>query len=69
MKEFLSQNGRAFTERNVDEDPSAYDELVARGWLTVPVTIIGGEGIRGYDVSRLHAALARFDRGDDPAGA
>jgi hypothetical protein len=64
VKEFLSLEGRAFVERNVDDDPSAYDDLLARGWRTVPVTVIGGESVPGYDVGRLRAALARA--GDDP---
>ena len=67
MKEFLSRANRSFTERNVDEDASAYDELVRRGWLTVPMTIVGDEAIRGYDSAKLRAALARFESIDEPA--
>ena len=65
MKEFLSREGHAFVERNVDDDPAAYDELLARGWRSVPVTVIGGEAIPGYDVGTLSAALARS--GDGPS--
>jgi glutaredoxin len=65
VKEFLSREGRAFVERNVDDDPAAYDELVARGWRSVPVTVIGAEAIPGYDRAALRAALARY--GDDPS--
>ncbi|MBI1875377.1 MAG: glutaredoxin family protein [Acidobacteria bacterium] len=60
MKEFLSRHGRPFTERNVDEDPSAYDELVARGWRTVPVTVIGDRSVRGFDPAQLTAALESY---------
>lgn len=67
MKEFLSREKRPFTERNVDDDPSAYDDLVRRGWLAVPMTLVGGEAVRGYDVAKLRAALARLDQGDEPA--
>jgi glutaredoxin len=49
VKGFLSQAGAAIEVRDVDEDPSAYDELIARGYRTVPLTIIGGEAIRGFD--------------------
>ena len=45
--------------RDVDEDPSAYDELLARGFRTVPLTIIGDEVIRGFDPAALRAALDR----------
>jgi glutaredoxin len=61
VKEFLSREGRTFVERNVDDDPSAYDELLARGWRSVPVTVIGAESIRGWDQAALRAALARAD--------
>jgi hypothetical protein len=39
VKELLSREGVPFTAYNVDEDEHAYDELIARGWRTVPVTI------------------------------
>ena len=57
MKEFLSRAGVAFVERNVEEDPSAYDELVHLGWRTVPLTLINGMPIKGYDVAALEDAL------------
>lgn len=58
MKEFLSLTGRTFTVRNVDEDDTAYDELLARGWRTIPVTIIGSRAIKGFDAGALRDALA-----------
>ena len=57
MKEFLSRSGREFTIKNVDEDPEAFNELVALGILTIPVTVIGDYVVRGYDVKKLEAAL------------
>lgn len=47
-----------FTAHNVDEDDRAYDELIARGWRTVPVTVFGERAIKGYDVPALEAAIA-----------
>ena len=58
MKEFLSQAGVPFTARNVDEDDAAYDELVARGWRTVPVTVIGDQIVKGFDAGALASAVA-----------
>jgi glutaredoxin len=66
VKEFLSREGRSYVERNVDDDSSAYDELLARGWRSVPVTVIGGESVRGWDRAALRAALARAYAGDGP---
>jgi hypothetical protein len=69
VKEFLSRANHSFTERNVDEDPSAYDDLVRRGWLTVPMTVVGDEAIRGYDAAKLGAALAKLESADRPAAS
>ena len=49
-----------FTAHNVDQDDRAYDELIARGFRTIPVTIIGDRIVRGYDVDALTAALAEW---------
>lgn len=53
MKEFLSQAGVSFTAKNVDEDERAYDELIARGWRSVPVTVSGDVAVKGFDVEAL----------------
>ncbi len=58
MKEFLSRAGRSYTVRNVDEDPEAFNELVAMGIMQIPVTIVGETVIMGYDERRLKEALA-----------
>jgi glutaredoxin len=57
VKEFLSRAGAAFSLMNVDEDERAYDALLARGFRSVPVTIIGSRAIRGYDPAALQEAL------------
>jgi len=58
VKEFLSRAGRPFTERNVDEDPEAFNEMVEMGIMTIPVTIVGDYVVRGFDEKRLREALA-----------
>ena len=60
MKEFLSRAGVPFVARNVDEDEQAYDELVARGFRTIPVTVIGERVLRGYDPDALAAAVLEW---------
>jgi glutaredoxin len=60
VKEFLSRAGVPFTAHNVDEDDRAYDELIARGWRTVPVTVIGERVVKGFDADALTAALAAW---------
>ena len=58
MKEFLSREQHAFTVRNVEDDDTAYDELMSMGFRIVPVTIIKGRRIKGFDEPALRAALA-----------
>jgi glutaredoxin len=60
VKELLSQQERVFEVRNVDEDEAAYDELLALGFRSVPVTVIGSTAIAGFDREALVKAL-----GDD----
>jgi hypothetical protein len=41
----------------VDTDQAAYDDLLARGWRTVPMTFAGDAAVRGFDESGLCALL------------
>ena len=60
MKEFLSRERVPFTVRNIDENDQAYDELIARGFRTVPLTIIGERAVQGYDPTALTSAIAEL---------
>jgi glutaredoxin len=60
VKELLSREAVPFTAHNVDEDDHAYDELVARGFRTIPVTFFGDQAIKGYDEPALAAAIAAW---------
>lgn len=57
VKEFLSREGYTFRDRNVEEDDEAYAELLARGWRSVPVTVIGDRVVVGFRPEALRAAL------------
>jgi glutaredoxin len=57
VKEFLSREGYAFTDRNVEEDDAAYGDLLALGFRTIPLTVINGRHVRGFDEPALRAAL------------
>ncbi len=59
VKEFLSQNGVAFTERNIAADQAALAELEKLGYMTTPVTLINSEAVVGYDLARLTKLLLR----------
>jgi glutaredoxin len=57
VKEFLSRAGVPFTAHNVDEDDKAYDDLVARGYRTIPVTIFDDRQIKGFDADALQQVI------------
>ena len=57
VKEFLSREGHPFENKNIEEDAAAYDALLALGVLSVPVTVIDGQVITGFDQARLREAL------------
>lgn len=58
MKAWLSQRQIPFTDKNVREDPAALEELKRMGFNSVPLTVIDGERIVGFDQERLAKALA-----------
>ena len=55
--EYLSQKGIQFTERNVGKDPTARQELMALGLLSLPVIIIGDKKLTGFNPKAIDAAL------------
>ncbi len=57
VKEFLSQNNIAFTDRNIAADEAALTELEKLGYMTTPVTVIDGEVVVGFDVPKLRSLL------------
>jgi glutaredoxin-like protein NrdH len=62
VKELLSREGVPFTDYNIDEDQHAYDELLARGLRTVPVTVIGERVLKGFNPVELADAIAEWRR-------
>jgi glutaredoxin-like protein NrdH len=57
VKEFLSLEGQAYEVRNIEDDDAAYEELMALGARSVPVTVIGDTVIRGFDPVQLRKAV------------
>ncbi|MFB0536337.1 MAG: glutaredoxin family protein [Anaerolineae bacterium] len=57
MKEFLSQEGVSFEERDVAQDEAALSALEQLGVMTTPVTLIDDEMVIGFDRQRLSALL------------
>jgi len=57
VKEFLSQNNIEFTDRNIAADQTALAELEKLGYMTTPVTVVGGEVVIGFDRAKLEKVL------------
>lgn len=57
VKEYLSQKGVEFYNRDVSKDEGAVDELKRMGIMTTPVTTINGQVIVGFDQQKLDKML------------
>jgi glutaredoxin 3 len=67
VKEFLSQKGVSFEERDVSRDQSYAQELVnSTGQMGIPVTIINGQIVVGFDRGRLDQLTSQTQTGQPP---
>lgn len=60
-KQYLASKGFAFTEKDVEADKDAYEELLAKNggsFQGVPVTDIDGEIVLGFDRKKIDEAIA-----------
>ncbi len=68
VKEFLSQRGIRFEERDVSKNRSYAQELVRNtGQMGVPVTIINGQIVIGFDRGRLEQLLTQAQKRQRPS--
>jgi glutaredoxin len=56
-KEYLSQKGMKFQERDIAQDPGALADLTRLGYMTTPVIVIDGSVIVGFDAAKIDQAL------------
>ncbi|MDD5094521.1 MAG: Uxx-star family glutaredoxin-like (seleno)protein [Dehalococcoidia bacterium] len=58
-KRFLSERGVKYAERDISRDRSAADEMVRlTGQMGVPVIVVDGQAIIGFDRPRLESLIA-----------
>jgi S1-C subfamily serine protease len=57
-KEFLSQRGVPYSEKDVSRNPQAASELRQLGQRGVPVILVDGHMVVGFDRARLERLLA-----------
>ena len=68
VKEFLSQRSIGFEERDVSRNPSYAQELMkSTGQMGVPVTIINGQVVVGFDRERLEQLIAQTQTRQRPS--
>lgn len=69
MKEFLSQKGVAFQEKDVAVDQDAAMEMVQKsGQMGVPVTVLDREVVVGFNRERLEEILGSMSASRPPFG-
>lgn len=56
-KNYLSEKGVPYTEKNVQTDKEARKELMAMGHMGVPVLLVDGQEIVGFDKEKLDDLL------------
>ncbi len=47
-----------FVERNIGKDPTAREELMSLGVMSLPVLLIGNKKLTGFNPAQIDAALA-----------
>ncbi len=58
-KEFLSQKGIVFEDRNITDHPEFIDEMIktAQGAMATPTILIGDEAFVGFHRQKIEQAL------------
>ena len=56
-KDFFVQNNIDFKENNISKDMEARKTLMKKGYMSVPVVIIDGEEMLGFDKERVSNLL------------
>jgi glutaredoxin-like YruB-family protein len=57
VKNHLKEKGVDYVEKNVSTDNQARKELMSMGHMGVPVVLIDGEEVVGFDKDRIDALL------------
>ena len=66
VKAWLSQAGVDFIAHNVETDIAAYDALLALGVRRVPLTVVDGRLVAGFEPDALADALSSRRASSDP---
>lgn len=53
VKEYFKDNDIEFIEYNISSNQEYKRELIKKGYLSVPVIVIDGQDILGFDLTRI----------------
>ncbi len=53
VKEYFENNNLEFKELNISSNIEYKRELIKKGYLSVPVIVIDGQDILGFDLTRI----------------
>jgi glutaredoxin len=56
-KEYLDKKGVSYEEKNISTDMSARQELMDMGHMGVPVTLIDGTEVVGFDTDKIDSLI------------
>lgn len=52
-KEYFENNNMSFIEYNISSNVDYKRELIKKGYLSVPVIVVDGQDILGFDLTRI----------------
>ncbi|MDO4772878.1 MAG: glutaredoxin family protein [Bacillota bacterium] len=55
---WMDEKGIKYTERNINEDKDARQELIKNGFMGVPVLYIGDDVVQGFDKAKIESLLS-----------
>lgn len=58
-KDYLKKNKIDYKEYNISKDSEARKELIGMGYMSVPLLIINGEHVLGFDLKRMSDLLEK----------
>lgn len=58
-KEYFQEKGISYTEKNIQTDSEARKELMSKGHMGVPVIVIDGEEVVGFNKSKIDELLSK----------
>ena len=59
LKKYLKKKNIEYKEYNISKDLEAKRELIRMGYMSIPVIIIDGEHVLGFDLNRIESLLQK----------